>query len=376
VGLADRISGDDRDLRGGAGTPCRFAARRTEKIKGGFGMARLLARARFIIGALALAFILAVAAPAGAQQPSQVNPNAAAVKEQQLLNALKGGTVDGRVSIPDQKSATLIQPQGRDWRHFHEVTLRWIGAIAILGMLILLVAFYLIRGQVKLESGPSGRRIVRFNAFERFIHWMTATCFIILAISGLNITFGKPLLMPLIGEPAFAGWSQWAKYAHNYLSFPFTLGVFAIFLMWIAGNIPNKVDVEWVKRGGGIVGHDHPPAYRFNGGQKMIYWIVVIGGMAVAVTGYLLMFPFYATGVQGMQLAQTIHAIVAVLFVAAMLGHIYIGTIGMEGAFEAMGEGTVDVNWAKEHHALWLEQENARTGPNESQRQPMATPAE
>ena len=100
---------------------------------------------------------------------------------------------------------------------------------------------------MKLESGYSGRRIVRFNAFERFVHWMTATCFIILAISGLNITFGKPLLMPLIGEGAFAAWSQWAKYAHNYLSFPFTIGVFAIFLMWIAGNIPNKVDVEWVE---------------------------------------------------------------------------------------------------------------------------------
>jgi formate dehydrogenase subunit gamma len=347
-----------------------------KKTTGGFGMAGLLARARFIIGALVFALVLAVATPASAQQPSHVNPNAAAVKEQQLLNALRGGTIDGRVSIPDQKSGTLIQPGGRDWRHFHEVTLRWIGAIAILGMLILLVAFYLIRGQVKLESGPSGRRIVRFNALERFIHWMTATCFIILAISGLNITFGKPLLMPLIGEPAFAEWSQWAKYAHNYLSFPFTIGVFCIFLIWIAGNIPNKVDAEWVKRGGGIVGHDHPPAYRFNAGQKMIYWIVVLGGTAVAVTGYLLMFPFYATDVQGMQLAQTIHAIVAVLFVAAMLGHIYIGTIGMEGAFEAMGEGTVDVNWAREHHALWLEQENARTGPNESQRQPAATPAE
>ena len=309
--------------------------------------------------------------------PTSVNPTASSVKEQQLLNALQGGgSIGGRVSIPDQKSGTLIQPGGRDWRQFHEVTLRWIGAIAILGMLALLLVFYLTRGQVKLESGYSGRRIVRFNAFERFVHWMTATCFIILALSGLNITFGKPLLLPLIGESAFAAWSQWAKYAHNYLSFPFAIGVFAIFLMWIAGNIPNKVDVEWAKRGGGIVGHDHPPAYRFNGGQKMIYWIVVIGGTAVAVTGYLLMFPFYATDIQGMQMAQTIHAIIAVLFVAAMLAHIYIGTIGMEGAFEAMGEGTVDVNWAKEHHRLWLEQEMARTGPNESQRQPMATPAE
>jgi len=337
-------------------------------------MARLLARARFVIGALALALILAIAAPAVAQQPTGVNPNAASVKEEQLLKGLK--IISGRGTIPDTKSYNLEQPAGRDWRQFHNVTLRWTGAIAILGMLLLLVVFYLIRGQVKLESGFSGRRIVRFNAFERFIHWVTATCFIILAISGLNITFGRSLLLPLIGESAFAGWSQWAKYAHNYLSFPFTIGVVVIFLMWIAGNIPNRVDVEWLKRGGGIVGHDHPPAYRFNAGQKAIYWSQIIGGVAIAVTGYVLMFPFYLTDIAGMQTAQMVHAIVAVLFVALMLAHIYIGTIGMEGAFEAMGEGTVDVNWAKEHHSLWLEQEMARTGPNESQRQPMATPAE
>jgi formate dehydrogenase subunit gamma len=219
------------------------------------------------------------------------------------------------------------------------------------------VVFYLIRGQVKLERGPSGRRLVRFTSFERFVHWMSAGCFIFLALSGLNITFGKLLLLPLIGEPAFATWAQYAKYAHNYLSFPFTIGVFCIFLMWIGGNIPNKVDLEWLRRGGGIVGHDHPPAYRFNAGQKMIYWIVVLGGSAVAITGYLLMFPFYAAGIQGMQLAQVVHGVVAMLFVAAMLGHIYIGTIGMEGAFEAMGTGEVDVNWAKQHHSLWLEEE-------------------
>src|SRR6185295_3597953 len=161
----------------------------------------------------AFVLLLAVALPATAQPnpDGSVNPTASAVKEQQLLNALSpGGSVSGRVSIPDQKSANLIHPAGRDWRHFHEVTLRWIGGIAVLGMLIVLVAFYLIRGQVKLESGFSGRRIVRFNAFERFVHWMTATCFIILALSGLNITFGKPMLMPLMGEGAFAAWAQWA----------------------------------------------------------------------------------------------------------------------------------------------------------------------
>lgn len=342
-------------------------------------MAQWLAHARYIVGAMALMLIVALAAPAGAQQrnpDNSVNPTASSVREDQLLQELQ--RVQGRVSIPDQRSGTLIQPAGRSWREFHQVTLPWIGAIAILGMLAVLVIFYLMRGMVKIEAGRSGRTIVRFNAVERAIHWMTATCFIILALSGLNITFGKGLLLPVIGANAFTGWSEAAKYAHNFLSFPFTIGVVMILLMWIGGNIPNKVDANWIKRGGGIVGGDHPPAYRFNAGQKMIYWIVVLGGGAAAVSGYVLMFPFYTTDIAGMQLAQVVHATVGVLFVAAMLAHIYIGTIGMEGAFEAMGEGTVDVNWAKQHHALWLEEEQARTGPNQSQSQARAaaTPAE
>jgi formate dehydrogenase subunit gamma len=321
-------------------------------------MPKLTARLRFIVSAMALAVIVAIAAPAAAQQrnpDSSVNPTASSVREDQLLNELN--RISGRCTIPDQKACTIEQPAGRDWRHFHEVTLRWIGAISILGMLALLVIFYLVRGMVRLESGRSGLVLVRFSAFERLVHWMTAACFILLAISGLNITFGRPLLLPLIGADAFTAWSQWAKYAHNYLSFPFTLGVFTIFLMWIAWNIPNRVDVEWLKRGGGIVGHDHPPADRFNAGQKMIYWIVVLGGTAVAVSGYILMFPFYGTNIADMQVAQIVHGVAALLFVAVVLAHIYIGTIGMEGAFEGMWDGTVDVNWAKEHHRVWLEKE-------------------
>jgi formate dehydrogenase subunit gamma len=146
--------------------------------------------------------------------------------------------------------------------------------------------------------------------------------------------------------------------------------------MWIAGNVPNKVDVQWFKRGGGIVGHDDPPAYRFNAGQKMIYWIVVLGGTAAAVSGYVLIFPFYGTGIQNMQTAEMVHSIIAMLFIAVMLGHIYIGTIGMEGAFEAMGTGTVDLNWAKEHHALWLSEERSRIEASSSRRQTSITPAE
>ena len=334
----------------------------------------LLIKLRIAAAVFSLLLLAGGLQPASAQQPTSVDPQASSVKEDQLLQQL--GTIVGRGSIPDVKSQVIEQPAGRDWRHFHDVTLRWIGAVAILGVVAVLVFFYLWRGMVRIGNGRSGRTIVRFDAFERFVHWMTAVCFVVLALSGLNITFGRPLLLPLMSPEAFTDWSQWAKYAHNYLSFPFTIGVVLIFLMWLGGNIPNKVDIEWFKRGGGMVGDDHPPAERFNGGQKAIYWIVVLGGTAMAISGYVLMFPFYGTGVHNMQSAQIVHGVIAMLFVAAMLGHIYIGTIGMEGAFEAMGSGTVDVNWAKEHHSLWFEEERAGTQQNAARQKPTAAPGE
>jgi len=330
-------------------------------------MARLFARIRIIAAAFGL--LIMTMGLASSPATAQVNPNASAMQEQQLLNQLK--TIQGLGTIPDTRSYVLEHPAGRDWQYFHNVTLRWIAAIAILGFLAVIVIFYLVRGSVKLESGFSGRKIVRFNWFERFVHWMTAVCFIILGITGINITFGRPLLLPLIGADNFTMWSEWAKYAHNFLSFPFTLGVVLIALMWLAGNIPNRTDVEWLKEGGGIVGDKHPAAERFNAGQKLVYWVVVIGGAVVAVTGYMLMFPFYGTTIDTMQRAEMVHGIATVLFIAFMLGHIYIGTVGMQGAYEAMGEGTVDINWAREHHSLWLEKETGRTN-----RPPSAVPAE
>jgi formate dehydrogenase subunit gamma len=321
-------------------------------------MAALLGPVRLFVIALAMQVTAAFFSPVNAQEPTQVNPAASSIKEDQLLK--EHNLIKGRGTIPDTKSYVLEQPAGRDWRYFHEVTLRWIGAIAMVGMLALLVLFYLVRGQVRLEAGRSGRTLVRFNAFERFVHWMTAASFIILALTGLNITFGKELLLPYIGPDAFATLSRYAKYAHNFLSFPFTLGVVLIFLMWIAWAIPSALDVRWLQAGGGMVGGHHPPAGRLNAGQKIVYWIVVLGGGAVATSGYFLIFPFYATDIAGMQAAQMVHAVVAVLFVAIMLAHIYIGTIGMEGAFDGMWKGEVDVNWAQQHHSLWLEEERAR----------------
>jgi len=313
--------------------------------------------------ALAFLFLLAISSPAGAQQPNSVNPTADSVKEQQLLQELN--RIQGRISIPDKKEGVLIQPAGQSWRYFHEVILRWIGAIALVGMLALLVVFYAVRGTIKLMSGRSGRTILRFDVVERSVHWMTAVTFLILALSGLNITFGKPLLLPLVGPETFTTISVMFKYAHNYLSFPFTLGVLCMLYLWLKDNIPDQTDVEWLKEGGGMVGDKHPPARRFNAGQKGVFWIVIIGGSIMAISGYILMFPFYGTNIANMQWAQIFHGVVGVLFIAAMFAHIYIGTLGMEGAFEAMGTGEVDLNWAKEHHSLWVQEELGRksTGP-------------
>lgn len=318
-------------------------------------MATLFTRIGSIIGAIMLLALVAVVTPVSAQQPNSVNPTASAVQEDKLLQELR--RLQGRITIPDERASVLEQPAGRDWRQFHQVTLRWIGGVSILGMFVILILFYTIRGMIKMSRGRSGRTITRFNGLERFMHWLTAGTFIILAISGINVTFGKNLLLPLIGPEAFTGFSQWGKYAHNYLSFPFTLGLVFIFFMWIKDNIPDRVDAEWLKQGGGIVGHKHPPARRFNAGQKIVFWVVVLAGGAVAISGYLLMFPFYGTGIVGMQTAQVVHGIVGVLMIAIMLAHIYIGTIGMEGAFEAMSTGEVDLNWAEEHHSLWVQEE-------------------
>lgn len=301
---------------------------------------------------------VSVASVGAQQEPGPVNPTASAVSEQKLLDELH--RIQGRGSIPDQKSYVLEQPAGREWMIFHETYLPWIGGSSILGILAALTVFYLWRGGMRFEGDTLGRKVIRFSAFDRFVHWLTAVSFIVLAVTGLNITFGRRLVLPLIGPQAFSAWSEWAKYAHNYVSFSFTIGVVLMFAMWVGSNLPSRVDLEWMKRGGGMFGGEEPPAHKFNAGEKLIFWIVVIGGGVVAATGYVLMFPFFGTEIATMQLAQVVHSVVAVLYVAAMLVHIFMGTIGMEGAFEGMATGSVDVNWAKTHHSLWYDEGKLR----------------
>jgi formate dehydrogenase subunit gamma len=307
---------------------------------------------------LAFGALLFGASPASAQLV--FSPTKEAVKEDQLLNALKPGgaqELQGRITIPDGKASTLIRPAGRDWREFHQGTLRTIGAIAVLGMLALLIVFYMVRGRIRIEKGPAGTTITRFSGLERFAHWTAAGCFIVLALSGLNVTFGKAVLLPLLGPEAFTNLSIAAKWSHNYLAWPFIASLILMFLIWVKDNIPSGVDLTWFAQGGGLIGKNHPPAPRFNGGQKMIFWSVILGGAALSVSGIYMLFPYTAGGVLNLQFWNTIHGVVSMLLIAVMLAHIYIGSVGMEGAFDAMGSGEVDLNWAKEHHGIWVQEE-------------------
>jgi formate dehydrogenase subunit gamma len=334
------------------------------------------------IGFAAAAVMLAIALvlPTGGADAQQINPRELSVQEEQLLQQLQAGdAVQGRVSIPNQQAGQLIAPAGRDWSNLHRGTMFNITVGAIVGMLVLLTGFYLIKGRVRIDSGWSGRTLLRFNTLERFGHWLTAVTFLVLALTGLNLVLGRVLILPLVGEGAFGTLSAWAKIAHNYVAWPFMLGLVLIFVLWIRDNLPAKVDMEWIRHFGGFFKKGvHPPAWRFNAGQKMIFWSVIVGGAALSVSGIFLIFPELNTSFTGWQWMQTIHGIVSAIMIAIILAHIYIGSVGMEGAFDAMGNGEVDLNWAREHHSLWVEDElgraEAKPRPGSSER-PVA-PAE
>jgi formate dehydrogenase subunit gamma len=340
-------------------------------------MTRLLARSSQILASLTFMALLAVALQAHAQRTDPnapvEDPDAGAVKETTLLQ--QHPRIEGRIDIPDKRAHVLEQPAGRAWVHFHEVTLRWLGTISILGMIGVLALAYWVLGKIRISAGRSGKKIKRFNAFERFSHWLNAVSFVVLALTGLNITFGKVLLLPLIGAEAFSTVSQGAKYAHNFVAFSFMTGLVLIVTLWLKDNFPKRIDLDWVKQGGGFIKSKHAPAGRFNAGEKAVFWLSLGAGAAVAVSGLTLLFPFYGTNIASMHFAHIIHAIVAVLFIALIIAHIYIGTIGMEGAFEAMGTGEVDLNWAKEHHDQWLAETLAKERSTEPPAHSGAVPA-
>jgi len=340
-------------------------------------MTRHLAYIRSIIIVASTILTMIAVTPVLAQQlgpDGAPNPTASVASEQKLLQ--QSPRIEGQIDQPNERERVLMQPAGRQWDYFHEVILHWLGAIVILGMIAALGAAYLIMGRLRISKGRSGQKVPRFNAFERFSHWLTAISFVVLGLTGLNITFGKILLLPMIGPEAFSSVSQVVKYTHNFVSASFVIGLVLIVAIWIKDNIPQKVDIDWIKQGGGFIKSKHAPSGRFNAGEKLVFWFALGAGVAVIISGYLLMFPFYVTDIAGMQLAQVVHALVAVLFIAIIIAHIYIGTLGMEGAFEAMATGDVDLNWAKEHHDIWLEEQLSREHRSARSGQSSAAPAE
>lgn len=280
-------------------------------------------------------------------------------------------------SLPDERAGVLIQSEGDNWRAFRNGPLSTYGAWGLLGIIALLALFFVIRGRIRIEHGWSGRKVTRFNALDRFAHWLTATCFVVLALTGLNMLYGRYLLRPLIGPDLFSALMLGGKYAHNFLAFGFMLGLVLMFVLWVWYNFPNRYDLIWLTKAGGLLSkHSHPPAKKFNAGQKLLFWLVILGGISVSTSGLMLIFPFqfeafgptfgwinWAFGtelptalapMQEMQLAQLWHTIVGLGLMVVIIAHIYIGSLGMEGAFSAMGNGEVDENWAREHHSVWL----------------------
>jgi formate dehydrogenase subunit gamma len=321
---------------------------------------------------------LAPAAPALAQEAGNVPGNSLGnTSDSEFWREIRRG-MQGQVSIPDKNAGVMIQSEGENWRAVRNGPLSTYGAWVIFGVLALLALFFALRGRITIEHGASGRYVVRFNGIERFAHWVTAVSFIVLALSGLNLLYGRYVLLPFAGPEIFATLTLWGKYAHNFVGFAFMVGLALILILWVRHNLPNKYDFIWLAKGGGLlVKGSHPPSRKFNAGQKLIFWLVIIGGGSLSASGLALMFPFQIhlfaptfeilnlfgtdlptqlTAMQEMQLSQLWHAVVGLVLIAVVLAHIYIGSIGMEGAFDAMGTGQVDENWAREHHSVWVEE--------------------
>lgn len=261
-------------------------------------------------------------------------------------------------SLPAKEAGVLIQRTGQKWRLFRNgVITIWGGSLIVLVPAAIL-AFFAWRGTIPLKAPRTGRMIERFTPVERIVHWTMAISFVILAISGIVILFGKYFLLPVMGHTLFGWLTYLLKNLHNLTGPVFTMSIIVAFVIFVRDNLPSRDDLTWFARLGGLVSGHHVPSGRFNAGEKMWFWIgLVVFGLILSASGWVLdmivpgMDYYRAT----MQIANVIHAIGAVLMIAMACGHIYMGTIGMEGAYRAMRDGYVDEAWAREHHELWYD---------------------
>ncbi|HEX5688056.1 MAG TPA: formate dehydrogenase subunit gamma [Ideonella sp.] len=310
-------------------------------------------------------------------QPGNNAPMWRAVKE-------TGGTS----SLPGAEQGVLVQPfvqypgsrwtsAGEAWRQVRNQWLIPYGGALLFIVVLAIGLFYWRKGRLG-HAENTGGAIERFTPFERAAHWSNATAFVVLAVSGLVMAFGKFLLLPVIGSLLF-GWLTYAlKTAHNLVGPLFVVSLIVVLLTFVRDNLPQRGDFTWLRRGGGLLGGHEVPSNRFNAGEKLVFWggALLLGGI-VAVSGLVLdkLLPGLAYLRSDMQIAHMVHIGAAVLMMALLLGHIYIGTLGMRGAYRAMRDGYVDEDWAAEHHALWLDEIRAGKIPAQRSAKPAPRPS-
>lgn len=310
------------------------------------GLGRLVA----LIFALLAAPLALAAAPGNAPVKGPGDPVA------DYWRGVRHG-VPGLSQVQGVETGVLINARGKTWMEQHNGPLKHYGGLILLAMAGIIVLFYLVKGPLKLSKPPTGRKIQRFTPFERFAHWGTAITFVLMGITGLAVLFGRIVAGPVIGSGGL-GWLLGAgKLVHNYLGPLFLAFTILLILAFVRDNIWQKGDGIWIAKAGGLFSHGHVPSGRFNFGEKTWFWLgVTFLGLFVAGTGLILNFPALMDRTRElMQNMVLLHAIGSVALLTLSLGHIYMGTVGVEGAYQSMRTGSVDETWAKEHHSLWYE---------------------
>ena len=257
-------------------------------------------------------------------------------------------------SIKGRETGVLVQTYGQTWRELKNSWITPIAGWAIALVVLVIGAFYRWRGSIKVHGAPTGRLIQRFTPFERYVHWAVAISFSILGVTGLIIMLGKYVLLPVIGYTLFGWLTQLSKHLHNFAGPVFAVSLLMFIVMFVKDNLPRLYDIGWLLKAGGMISGQHVPSGRFNAGEKLWFWGgVVVLSLIVSASGLVLDFPNFDQVRAVMIEANLVHAVSAGAVMAISLGHIYLGSLGLEGAYDAMRYGYVDEAWAKEHHEYW-----------------------
>ncbi|HEX6268541.1 MAG TPA: formate dehydrogenase subunit gamma [Burkholderiales bacterium] len=261
-------------------------------------------------------------------------------------------------TVQGPEAGVLVQSAGETWRQIRNGPVTFYGGWLVIAVLLIIAALYGTKGAVKLHERPTGRLIHRFSTTEQVVHWATAISFCVLGLSGLIMLFGKHVLLPVFGYTLFAWLAALSKNLHNFVAPFFILAVLVMVFMWLRDNLPRAYDWQWFRRAHRFfLRGEHIPSGRFNGGEKGWFWFGVVGlSIVVSWSGVILLFPNFEQTRAVMQDAWIWHAAASLLYIAMSLGHIYMGTIGVEGAYGNMRTGYTDETWAKEHHSIWYDE--------------------